>query len=60
MRKTLLTIEIAATVVLLLAAGLLLKSFWRMRTTNVGCITENVLTMSYTLPEKKFAALQKR
>ena len=41
MRKTLLTIEIAATVVLLLAAGLLLKSFWRMRATNVGCATDN-------------------
>jgi predicted permease len=54
LRKTLLTVEIAMTVVLLIAAGLLLKSFWRLRTTNVGCATQNVLTMSYSLPAKKY------
>ncbi len=54
LRKTLLTVEIAATVVLLIAAGLLLKSFWRLRTTDVGCTTDNVLTMSYSLPAKKY------
>jgi predicted permease len=54
LRKTLLTIEIAATVVLLISAGLLLKSFWRLRTTDVGCVTDNVLTMSYSLPAKKY------
>jgi putative ABC transport system permease protein len=50
LRKTLLTIEIAVTVVLLIAAGLLLKSFLQLRTTDVGCVTKNVLTMSYSLP----------
>jgi putative ABC transport system permease protein len=59
LRKTLLTIEIAATVVLLLAAGLLLKSFWRLRSTDVGCATGNVLTMRYSLPEKKYDAPEK-
>jgi predicted permease len=54
LRKTLLTVEIAATVVLLIAAGLLLKSFWRLRTTDVGCVTDNVLTMHYSLPGKKY------
>jgi putative ABC transport system permease protein len=54
MRKSLLTVEIAATVVLLIAAGLLLKSFWRLRTTDVGCATDNVLTMGYSLPEAKY------
>ena len=52
LRKTLLTLEIATTVVLLVAAGLLLKSFWRLRTTDVGCATNNVLTMGYSLPAK--------
>ena len=59
LRKTLLTVEIAATVVLLIAAGLLLKSFWRLRTTDVGCATDNVLTMSYSLPTKKYDTPQK-
>jgi len=54
LRQTLLTVEIAATVVLLIAAGLLLKSFWRLQTTDVGCATDNVLTMSYSLSAKKY------
>jgi predicted permease len=54
LRKTLLTVEIAATVVLLIAAGLLLKSFWRLRTTDLGCAIDNVLTMGYSLPAKKY------
>jgi predicted permease len=54
LRKTLLTVEIAATVVLLIAAGLLLKSFWRLRTTDVGCATNDVLTMGYSLPANKY------
>jgi predicted permease len=54
LRKTLLTVEIAATVVLLIAAGLLLKSFWRLRTTDVGCVTDNVLTMSYSPASREY------
>jgi predicted permease len=54
LRKSLLTVEIATTVVLLIAAGLLLKSFWQLRTTNLGCATSNVLTMSYGLPAEKY------
>jgi predicted permease len=59
LRKTLLTVEIAATVVLLIAAGLLLKSFWRLRTTDVGCVTDNVLTMGYSLPTSKYDSTDK-
>jgi predicted permease len=60
MRKTLLTVEIAATVVLLIAAGLLLKSFWRLRTTDPGCAIDNVLTMGYNLPAKKYDSPEKK
>ena len=59
LRKTLLTVEIATTVVLLIAAGLLLRSFWRLRSTDVGCVTDNVLTMSYSLPAKKYDSPEK-
>jgi predicted permease len=59
LRKMLLTVEIATTVVLLIAAGLLLKSFWRLRTTDVGCVTDNVLTMGYSLPAKKYDSPEK-
>ena len=59
LRRTLLTVEIATTVVLLIAAGLLLKSFWRLRTTDVGSVTDNVLTMSYSLPATKYDSPEK-
>ncbi len=54
LRKSLLTVEIATTVVLLIAAGLLLKSFWQLRTTDLGCATSSVLTMSYSLSAAKY------
>ena len=60
LRKTLLTVEIAATVVLLIAAGLLLKSFWRLRTTDIGCAIDNVLTIGYSLPAKKYDSPEKK
>ena len=49
LRKMLLTAEVALTVVLLIAAGLLFKSFLRLRTVDLGCTTRNVLTMTYFL-----------
>lgn len=54
LRKGLLTIEIAATVVLLVASGLLLKDFLQKRSTDLRCATDNVLTMSYSLPKQKY------
>jgi predicted permease len=54
LRKVLLTIEISVTVVLLIGAGLLLKSFFRLRTTDVGADTANVLTLRYSLPDQKY------
>jgi predicted permease len=59
LRKTLLTAEIAATVVLLIAAGLLFKSFLLLRTTDLGCATDNVLTMNYSLPTNAYDSPEK-
>ncbi len=59
LRKSLLTVEIGITVVLLVAAGLLLKSFMRLRSADVGCVTENMLTLQYSLPEKKYDTPEK-
>jgi hypothetical protein len=58
-RRTLLTGEIATTVVLLIAAGLLLKCFWHLRATNVGCVTDNVLTMGFSLSAKQYDTPEK-
>jgi putative ABC transport system permease protein len=59
LRKSLLAAEIGITVVLLVAAGLLLRSFLRLRSADVGCITENMLTLEYGLPEKKYDTPEK-
>jgi predicted permease len=59
LRKSLLAVEIAVTVFLLIAAGLLLKSFVRLRTTDIGCNTDNILTASYSLPKQKYDAPEK-
>jgi predicted permease len=45
LRRTLLALEVGLTVVLLVAAGLLLKSYARLRSTQMGCLTQNVLTL---------------
>ncbi len=59
LRKTLLTVEIALTVILLVAAGLLFKSFLHLRTSNLGCATDHVLTIKYGLPEKQYDTREK-
>jgi len=55
LRKWLLSLEVGLTVVLLIGAGLLLKSYKQLRTTNLGCITDNVLTMHLSLPEAAYS-----
>jgi predicted permease len=59
LRKTLLTIEIAVTVVLLVAAGLLLKNFMRLRNADMGSATDNVLTMTYSVEARKYDTPEK-
>jgi predicted permease len=59
LRKVLLTAEIALTVVLLISAGLLFRSFLHLRTSDLGCLTDNVLTMQYGLPVKKYDTPEK-
>lgn len=54
LRKWLLSLEVGLTVVLLVGAGLLLKGYERLRGTNLGCLTENVLTMGISLPAETY------
>src|SRR6267154_6089040 len=55
LRKWLLSLEVGLTVVLLVGAGLLLKSYQRLRASDLGCVTNNVLTMQFGLPEAQYA-----
>ena len=54
LRKTLLAAEVGLTVMLLIAAGLLLRSYQRLRSTDMGCTTNNVLTMRIMLPGARY------
>jgi putative ABC transport system permease protein len=54
-RKVLVGAEIAFTVVLLVSAGLLLKSYMRLRSNDLGCATDKILTMHFTLPEVHYS-----
>jgi putative ABC transport system permease protein len=54
LRKGLLAAEVGLTVVLLLGAGLLLKSYQQLRTRDLGCAVNNVLTMGFSLPDARY------
>ena len=54
LRRVLLTLEVGLTVVLLIGAGLLLKSYERLRSADMGCATNNVLTMRMGLPDARY------
>jgi predicted permease len=54
LRKTMLMAEIALTVMLLISAGLLFKTFVRLRTADLGCRVDHVITMKFGLPEIQY------
>jgi predicted permease len=54
LRRVLLTVEVGLTVVLLTGAGLLLKSYQRLRLADMGCTTQNVLTMRLGVPKARY------
>jgi len=54
LRKALLAAEVGLTVVLLVAAVLFLRSYQRLRSTDVGCPTNNILTMRIVLPGARY------
>ncbi|MGA2651212.1 MAG: ABC transporter permease [Terracidiphilus sp.] len=54
LRKMMLTAEIALTVVLVISAGLLFRSFLHLRTADLGCRVDHVITMKFGLPEIQY------
>ena len=60
LRDALVVAEISVSLALLVGAGLLLRSFAKMRNAETGVQPQNVLTMGINLPEKKYTTLAAR
>ena len=58
LRSSLVVTEVALSLVLLIGAGLLLRSFWRVINTNPGFTTENILTFDLALPRQNYDRAQ--
>jgi predicted permease len=60
LRQLLLALEVGLTVVLLVGAGLLLRSYQQLRSVNLGCATRNVLTLEMSLPKTEYPTAEAR
>jgi putative ABC transport system permease protein len=54
LRSAMVVTEIALTLVLLLGAGLMIRSFFRLRQVNPGFATENTLSLTISLPARNY------
>jgi putative ABC transport system permease protein len=54
LQNTLIVGQVALTLVLLVGAGLLIKSFWRLQHTNLGFQPDNVVSFQSRLPANKY------
>jgi putative ABC transport system permease protein len=54
LRNGFIVAEIALTLVLLVGAGLLMRSFWRLQQVNIGFDADNLLTLTLRVPRTKY------
>jgi putative ABC transport system permease protein len=55
LRSSLVVVEVATTLVLLIAAGLMIRSFYLLQKVNPGFSHEQLTSFSVSLPQKKYA-----
>jgi len=60
LRATLVVVEVAASVVLLVSSGLLIRAVWRIQGTDPGFRADSVLTLRTALPLPKYGATARR
>lgn len=59
-RNALVVVEIGLALVLLIGAGLLIKSFWHLRSVQPGFNPDNTVTMRIELPEARYKEIPKQ
>jgi predicted permease len=60
LRSTLVVVEVALSLMLLVGAGLLIQTFMQLRSLDPGFRSENVLMVTTNLPRNKYGELPKR
>ncbi len=60
LRNSLVVVEVATTLVLLIAAGLMIRSFYLLQQVNPGFSHEQLTSFSIALPARKYATLESR
>ncbi len=60
LRSVLVGAEVAASVVLLISSGLLIRAVWRVQSIDPGFVPERVLTLKTALPRPKYDVTQRR
>jgi len=60
LRSSLVIVEVATTMVLLIGAGLMIRSFYRLENVNPGFSYEHLTSFTVALPQKKYATEEQR
>jgi len=60
LRSSLVVVEVATTLVLLIGAGLMIRSFYRLQSVNPGFSYEHLTSFSVSLPQRKYAKEEQR
>src|SRR6185436_12365263 len=60
LRSSLVVVEVGTTLVLLIGAGLMIRSFYRLQKVNPGFSYAHLTSFSVALPEKKYESAEQR
>ncbi|HEY3040198.1 MAG TPA: ABC transporter permease [Pyrinomonadaceae bacterium] len=60
LRSTFVVVELAVALILLVGAGLLIKTFWNLRSVEPGFTPDHLLTMRVELPEARYKEVEQQ